>query len=121
MANNSDYYTKSFSIHKTKDADLYKFIEEKSKTENIAIYIRSLIKMDMQGLISRTPLDRGLDVNIENIIDRKVEEKIKELLPSLINNTENNINKTNDVQDSLAMTNDEFDNIDKDAIQGIFS
>lgn len=128
MAKNSDYYTKSFSVHKTKEKELYEFLQAKSETENIAIYIRNLIKMDMQGLIPRggvvsapqisdadinSKVVTAIKANIKNIfLDMLEDEDFKTKIHSIFDN--------NDNKDLLAVTDEETKAIPSTALGDFF-
>lgn len=115
MAKTSDYYTKSFSVHKIKEKELYEFLQAKSETENIAIYIRNLIKMDMQGLISRSgiasaPLISDADVNSKVVA--AIKANIKHIFLDMLEDEDfknqiQNILVINKKTDLLSVTDEE--------------
>lgn len=128
MAKNSDYYTKSFSVHKTKEKELYEFLQAKSETENIAIYIRNLIKMDMQGLISRGGIASApqvSDADVNSKVVTAIRANIKNIFLDMLEDEDfktqiHNILVNNDKTDLLAVTAEETKIIPSSAMADFF-
>lgn len=104
--NKSPYYTKSFSISKENEKDIYDYLIEVEKTKKITEYIKELIRKDMSGGFSIS--NEVSETYIKNLVNKLVEEKINSL----------NISKTNnetvvELSDVTDLSND--DNKDKNS------
>lgn len=102
---NDIYYTKSFSVHKIKEKELYEFLSRKSEEGNVAIYIRDLIKKDMQGL---SPSSSSVSqIDIENRINNLIEKKVNDLVAIKVEDVLSRLTKNNtiDVIDKSVLDN----------------
>lgn len=104
--NKSPYYTKSFSVSKENEKDIYDYLIEVEKTKKITEYIKELIRKDMSGGFSIS--NEVSETYIKNLVNKLVEEKINSL----------NISKTNnetvvELSDVTDLSND--DNKDKNS------
>lgn len=108
------YYTKSFSVHKIKEKELYEFLAKKSEEGNVAIYIRDLIKKDMQGLMTSSSSISQSDM--ENKINYLIEKKVNDLVAIKVEDALSRLSKNNtkDVVNESVL-----DNADDDTLIGV--
>ena len=100
---NDVYYTKSFSVHKIKEKELYEFLAKKSQEGNVAIYIRDLIKRDMLGLSpSNSNSNPATQGDMENTINHIIEKKVNELVAIKVEDVLSKMAKNN----SLGITDE---------------
>ena len=100
---NDVYYTKSFSVHKIKEKELYEFLAKKSQEGNVAIYIRDLIKRDMLGLSpSNSNSNPAIQGDMENTINHIIEKKVNELVAIKVEDVLSKMAKNN----SLGITDE---------------
>ena len=75
--NKSPYYTKSFSVSKENEKDIYDYLIEIEKSKKITEYVKELIRKDMVGGFGNS-YDMS-EAYIKNLVDKLVEEKLKSL------------------------------------------
>ena len=116
--NKSPYYTKSFSVSKENEKDIYDYLIEIEKSKKITEYVKELIRKDMVGGFSGS--HDVSEVYIKNLVDKLVEEKLKSL------DIKTNDNETAVSLEANAETIDEVKskekynskNIDKESVIG---
>lgn len=71
------YYTKSFSVSKENEKDIYDYLIEVEKNKKITEYIKELIRKDMANGFNVS--NEISETYIKNLVNKLVEEKINSL------------------------------------------
>lgn len=85
----SPYYTKSFSVSKENERDIYNHLIEVEKNKKITEYIKELIRKDMSGGFNDSNQYGDIsEAYIKKLVDKLVEEKLNSLDIKITDNEE---------------------------------
>lgn len=103
--NKSPYYTKSFSVSKENEKDIYDYLIEIEKTKKITEYIKELIRKDMSGGFATS--NEIPEEYIKNLVNKLVEEKLNSLDINKTNNeTATDLSNVLNKDENLVVNND---------------